>query len=329
VTTRREPCANDAFEVACTPEILRCAQDDKFQRARFRNQSEIRGAAVNVYGLAGDGGGLVGAEEEGGAGDFVGGLAASLKDGVEEAGELVFGAYIQALGERGAEFFRHFGFGDGAGAERVDADAFAGGFGGGDAGESEQSGFGGGVGGAPSECGFGGEAGDVEDDAVAALVHFGESGFGEEERGAEVDVDHVFEVGERVFLDGDDRAVVAGVVDEDVDAAEAVAGFGEDAGTVVGAGEVGGDVGGGFAAFAVGSAVDFGGGGLEFGVGAGGEEDGCAFGGEEVCNGATDAAAGAGDEGYFVLKQWRALAKVLSRHKWGYRIVSTRRRGKT
>src|ERR1700761_491407 len=49
--------------------------------------SEIGGAAVDVDGLAGDGAGVIGAEEESGAGDFVGGLAATLQDRVEEAGE--------------------------------------------------------------------------------------------------------------------------------------------------------------------------------------------------------------------------------------------------
>jgi len=44
-----------------------------------------RSAAIDVDGLAGDGTGLRGAEEEGGAGDFIGGLSAALQDCVQKA----------------------------------------------------------------------------------------------------------------------------------------------------------------------------------------------------------------------------------------------------
>src|ERR1700677_697287 len=73
-------------------------------------RSEIRGAAVHVDRLAGDGGGLVGAQEQRGARDLVGGLAASLKDRIQEAGELVLPAHVEALCERGAAVLGHYGF---------------------------------------------------------------------------------------------------------------------------------------------------------------------------------------------------------------------------
>ena len=63
---------------------------------------------------------------------------------------------------------------------------------------------------------------------------------------------------------------MAGVVYEDVDAAEAVAGFTENASAIIGSREVGGNVCGGLATRAP---IDFGGGRLEFGFGARGEED--------------------------------------------------------
>jgi len=47
---------------------------------------------------------LVGAKEEGGCGDFIGGLPAPLKNGVEEAGELLLGRQAHAFGEGSAEF---------------------------------------------------------------------------------------------------------------------------------------------------------------------------------------------------------------------------------
>ena len=47
--------------------------------------------------------------------------------------------------------------------------------------------------------------------------------------------EHVFEIVERIFFDRHDRAVVAGVVDENIDAPKAVARFGEDPRAVVGA----------------------------------------------------------------------------------------------
>lgn len=115
-----------------------------------------------------------------------------------------------------------------------------------------------------------------------------------------MDGEDIFEIVERVFFDGDDGTVVASVVDEDVDATEAVASFGEDAGAVVGTGEVGREISGGFTAS---GAIDFGCGVFKFGFGAGGEEDRGAFGDEEARDGTSDAAAGTGDERYLVMKK--------------------------
>jgi len=42
---------------------------------------------------------LVGAEEKGGCGDFIGCLPAPLQDGVEEASELLFRRHAHAFGE--------------------------------------------------------------------------------------------------------------------------------------------------------------------------------------------------------------------------------------
>ena len=71
---------------------------------RFRAALRLKegGAAVDVDGLARDGAGLVRAEEEGSAGDFIGGLAAALKNGVEKTGELFFFADVHFLREHRA-----------------------------------------------------------------------------------------------------------------------------------------------------------------------------------------------------------------------------------
>ena len=117
----------------------------------------------------------------------------------------------------------------GPGADGVDAHAFARSFGGGDAREAEHPCFCRGVGGAPRERRLRREARDIKNDAGAARVHFRKDEFAQQERSAQVHGDDVVELRERIVLDGNDRAVVAGIVDEDIDLAEFCAGFGDDA----------------------------------------------------------------------------------------------------
>src|SRR5208282_1592730 len=96
-----------------------------------------RGAAVDVDGLARDRCGLLRAEKERGAGDFVGSLSAALQNRFEKTGELFFGADAELRSERVAQFLGHARLGDRSGTDGVYAHAFAGSFGGGDTRQAE------------------------------------------------------------------------------------------------------------------------------------------------------------------------------------------------
>ena len=125
--------------------------------------------------------------------------------------------------------------------------------------------------------------------------------------------EHGIEIGDRIVFDGDERTVVAGVVDQDRDGAKLLSAGGDDAGAVGFPGEVGRGVGS-----ALGSPKDLPGGGSELGFSARGEEDCGAFGGEVARDGAADAAARASDESDLVLKQHepRRIAKEVENRQF-------------
>lgn len=86
---------------------------------------EKSAAAVHVDGLTSNGAGLIRAEEQCRPRNFVGGLPAALQDCVQKACQLVLGANAEPLGENAAEFVGHTRFRDRAGADGVNAHAFA------------------------------------------------------------------------------------------------------------------------------------------------------------------------------------------------------------
>jgi len=95
------------------------------------------GAAVHIDGLAGDGAGMLRAQEERGAGDFVDGLRAALQQRAQKSFQLFLGTYAHFLGQCGSELLRHYGLGYWTGAERIDAHSFAASFGRGDPRQTE------------------------------------------------------------------------------------------------------------------------------------------------------------------------------------------------
>jgi len=103
--------------------------------------------------------------------------------------------------------------------------------------------------------------------------------------------DNLLEFLQRIFFDGGDRAIVAGVVDEDVDRSKFFAGSLKNAFAIGFLGKVCGRE-----SCIAARRVDFSGRGRELGFGAGGEKCGCALSGEEVGDSAAYATTRAGDE---------------------------------
>src|SRR5262249_4576139 len=125
----------------------------------------------------------------------------------------------------GAEVFAHEGFRDRTWAERIYTDALASGFRGIVASEAEQTCFCRGVGRAPTESGLRGNAGDVQDDAMLALVHSGQHQLAEQKCRPEMNSNDLVKLGEGIFLHSSDRAVMATVVHENVHAAKELDGL--------------------------------------------------------------------------------------------------------
>ncbi len=179
-----------------------------------------------------------------------------------------------------------------AGAEAVDGDAVGAEIEGAGAGEADEGGFAGAVNVALEAAADAEDAGDVDDAAPLAGFHAGDDGAGEGHDGGEVHLDVAVPDFVGDFVDGL-GIVDAGVVDEDVDLAEAFFGFdgeGFDGGAV-------GHVGDHPFDFDAEACADLGGGGGEFiGVAAGDEDVGAGF-SEAAGHGFAEAFAAAGDEG--------------------------------
>ncbi len=132
-----------------------------------------------------------------------------------------------------------------AGADGGDADSFVAELGVEAFGEADEGELGGGVGEHVGDGDLASDAGDVDDGGAAAagerclLAHVGEGGPGGVEGGEEVDLHGALEDFEGLGFDGAD-VDGGGVVDEDVDAAVAGEGFGDEALAFGGVGEVGG-----------------------------------------------------------------------------------------
>ena len=133
-----------------------------------------------------------------------------------------------------------------AGADGGDADAFVAELGVEAFGEADECELGGGVGEHVGDGDLAADAGDVDDGRAAVagqrslLAQVREGGPGGVEGGEEVDLHGALEDLEGLGFDGAD-VDDAGVVDEDVDAAEAGDGFVDEALGFFGLGEVGGD----------------------------------------------------------------------------------------
>ena len=164
-------------------------------------------AAVDVEGVAGDVAGVFGGEEGDGVGDVEVGSGAAERDVLGHGGLLV-------VGEDGGH-----GRLDVSGGDCIDRDGAAGelpreGFG-----EADEAGFGGGVVGLAGLTGFADDRGDVDDAAPAVFDHLGHDGLGKEKGPGEVGGEDVVPV-LALHAEGEDVAGDAGVVDEDVNAAE-------------------------------------------------------------------------------------------------------------
>jgi len=133
-----------------------------------------------------------------------------------------------------------------AGADGGDADAFVAELGVEAFGEADEGELGGGVGKHVGDGDLAADARDVDDGGAAVAREWGlraqvrEGGPGGVEGGEKVDLHGALEDVEGLGFDGAD-VDDAGVVDEDVDAAEAGDGFGDEALRFFGLGEVGGD----------------------------------------------------------------------------------------
>jgi hypothetical protein len=238
-------------------------------------------AAVYAEGLAGDEAGFGAGEEGDGVGD-VGGFGDAAQRG--ETGEV----FDHLLAFSGAE---ELGVG-GAGADGVDRDAAGAEFFGGDGGHLLDGHLAGGVNAVAGDGRALEGGGDVHDATAGAEAAGGLAQC--EEGAAEVGVEDgaellVSELGDWL-ADG-----AAGVVDDDVEAAEGLFGLGEKPGDVGGFADIGLD-GEGLAAGGGDAGDDLRGGG---GVARVVDDDGRAFGGEAGGDGGADAAGGTGDEGDF------------------------------
>ena len=248
-------------------------------------------AAVDGEDGAGDVVAGGGGEEEGGAGEVVGLAPAAGGDAFED---------LAVAGFVGLEGFG-VGGGEVAGRDGVDLDAFGGPLVGEGLGELGDAAFGGGVGGDADAALEGEQGGDVDDLAGgggaggAAGDHVAGGELRELEDAGEVDLEDVLPVVERGVFGGV-AADGAGVVDEDVAAAEGGEELVEEVRGAGGGGEVGGE-GDGFAA----GGVDGGGGGFG-GAAVAVAGDGGAGLGEGEGDGGAEAARRAGDEGDFVVE---------------------------
>jgi Protein of unknown function (DUF4232) len=243
-----------------------------------RPKSEAE-AAVDAENLAGDEV-RAGSEEKNRRG-HVGGSTIALHRGA--AGEVLV-------------FFGHLAVDDHAGSDAVDTDFRGKGFGHG-LGEHVQSGFGGavvGVGGPGMETA---ERADV-DDAAACGFEIGIGGLGGEEGAAGVGFEHGVPLFDGDVLEGG-GFVAAGVVDEDIEAGEAVGGGFDGGAHLSGVAEVG--VEGGCpdaASLKVGDG--FAGSGFRFAEGDGDMSSGI---GESEGEGASDAFGGSSDQGDLILER--------------------------
>lgn len=251
------------------------------------------------------------ADDEGLAGEGVGGEAGEVEDGggdVIDGGEFAVDGFFEHdvtddFGFGDAEFFGLFGDlffdqggADEAGADDVGAHTVFGAFFGEDFAEADEAVFGGDVGGFEFGGFFGVDGADIDDGAAFLGVHVFQAGAGGEECAVEMDGEEFFPIGEGEIDQGFDD-LDAGVADQHVDPAEFFEGGIDAVLNLLLVGDVHGD-GEGFGA----GLADFGGGGLggiEVEVG----DDGvAAFAGELFGDGATDAAGGAGDDANFSVK---------------------------
>src|SRR5690606_9211230 len=185
-------------------------------------------AAVDVQGLAGDVGGFVGGQVDGGGGDLVARAEAAGGDVLEDGLALLV---VEHVGHRA---------GDEARGDAVDGDAAAADLLGQRLGEADHAGLGGGVVGLARVAGDADHRGDADDAAGAALHHPLHGGAAEAEIGFQIDLD---DVGEVLVLHPHQQAVLgdAGVGDEDVQrGAGGLFGAGDQAVDGVGVRQVGG-----------------------------------------------------------------------------------------
>ena len=246
-------------------------------------------AAIDVQGMAGDVAGFFGGEEGYGVGNVAVGSGAA-EGHLGGHGGFLVGS--EDGGHRGLNVAR----GDG-----VDGDVAAGEFAGEGLGEADEAGFGGGVVGLAGLASFADDGRDVDDAAPAGFEHGLHAGLGYEEGAGEVGGEDVVPVF-ALHAEGKGVAGDAGVVDEDIDAAE----VGDDGAGAVLDGVFAGDIERVGAGASAGAAVGIGcaGEGVDFAddlgelVGAaGGEGDGDAELGETDGAGATDSLGCSGDEG--------------------------------
>src|SRR5262249_35102663 len=126
--------------------------------------------------------------------------------------------------------------------------------------------------------------------------HLRQRQLGEQKRRAQVHGDDLLEILQRIFFDRNDRAVVAGIVHKDIDAAKLLAGVLIDVLAIGFLGEIGDREGRGTSR---GSNFLLRGGKLSFGASR--QKYRCAFVREEASNGAADATARSGDQSNLIL----------------------------
>jgi hypothetical protein len=145
----------------------------------------------------------------------------------------------------------------------------------------------------------------VIDDAPAARVlvlHDAEGGLGAEKHAGEIDVDDLLPFFKRQVFERNGRRAHAGVVEENVEAAERVLGFGEEQIDVARLADIGGN-----RQRLDAELFDFGDGFFERLLAAAGDDDGVAILCERKRRGFADAGAAAGDEGDFLRWHFKLL----------------------
>ena len=158
--------------------------------------------------------------------------------------------------------------------------------------QADQAGLAGGIGGNAGEGKAVADEGRREDHRAAAVLdHFGDLVLGGEERSGQVDGERIGQTCLRNLGARAGFAERAGIVEGDVESAVALDGKGDQRLVIVFRAHVAGKR-DGFAAFG----LDFGDEVVQFRSAAGADDDLCTFGSEELCGGAADAGAGAGDD---------------------------------